>query len=145
MFSRFQVEFCKGRSWEDQNSPSNRRWFPTSLDETLCIDTSWFRYGFDTAYDTVWKEKLVLHMLNTSIPATFIHWIQSFLNDRRGRVQLFDVFSSSWRFTQGLSKGSILAPLLFLFYINDFASLLMMSLSSLRLVKRKMIKLLPSQ
>ena len=37
---------------------------------------------------------------------------------------VFNVFSSSRRFTQGLPQGSILAPLLFLFYINNLASTL---------------------
>ena len=39
---------------------------------------------FSKAYDTVWREKLLLHMLNTGVSPTFIHWIQYFLNDRRG-------------------------------------------------------------
>ena len=61
-------------------------------------------------------------MLNTGIPPTFISWIRSFLNDRSGRVQLFNIFSSSRRFTQGLPQGSILASLLFLCFINDLTS-----------------------
>ena len=76
---------------------------------------------FRKVYDMVWREKLLLHMLNTDIRPAFIRWIRSFLNKRRGRVKLFNVFSSNRRFTQGLPQGSVLAPLLLLFCTNDLA------------------------
>ena len=61
-------------------------------------------------------------MLDAGIPPPFIRWIKSFLNDRRARVQLFNVFSSSRSFTQGLPQGFALAPLLFLFFIKNLSS-----------------------
>ena len=123
MFSQFQAGFCKGWSCEDQITrivqaiEDGFRQRPMQRSVLTLLD-------FSKAYDTVWREKLLLHMLNTGIPPTFIRWIRSFLTDRRGRVQLFNVFSSSCRFTQGLPQGSVLTPLLFLFYINDLTTMI---------------------
>ena len=63
-------------------------------------------------------------MLDTGILSTFIGWIRSFFVDRRARVQFFNVFSSCRRFIQSLSQGFVLAPLLFLFCINNLTFLL---------------------
>ena len=83
MFSRFQASFLKGQSCEDQitriiqvsKDGFQQRLMKRSLSTLL---------DFSKAYDTVWREKLLLHMLNTGVSPTFIHWIQYFLNDRKG-------------------------------------------------------------
>ena len=84
----------------------------------LCIDIFWFhqsiRYGVE-------RKTTASHARHWHSSA-FIRWIWSFFNDRRAHFQLFNVFSSSRRFTQALPEGSVLAPLLFLFYINNLAS-----------------------
>ena len=103
----------------------------------------------------VWSERLLLYMLDTGIPATFIHWIQSFFSDHRAHVELFNVFSSSRYFTQGLPQVSVLTLVRFLFYINNLASSLnndaVIALfaddisSSLQHARKKILRLLPSQ
>ena len=48
----------------------------------------------------------------------------SFLQNRQARVRLHDELSSSKTFHQGLPQGCVLSPLLFIFFINNLAELL---------------------
>ena len=110
---------------------------------------------FSKAYDTVWREKLLLHMLNTGIPPTFIHSIQSFLNTT-GNVSNsstslipVDVLLKVYLKVPVLSHYSSCFTLTIwpprLTTVQLLPSDLMTSLSSPQLVKSKILKLLPSQ
>ena len=119
-FHRLQAGFRRGRCCEDQvlrlvqsiddgfqSKPANRT-------VMALLDLS-------KAYDKVWRDKLLLIMYNKGVPKTLIRWLRCFLNNRLARVNYNNSHSSIRILRQGLPQGSVLAPLLFLFYINTLA------------------------
>ena len=73
---------------------------------------------FSQAFDTVWRQKLIHVLLDNGIPATMVRWIYGFLRNRLARVSFNNKLSKIRRFLHGVPQGSVLAPLLFLFFIN---------------------------
>ena len=74
---------------------------------------------YSKAYDTVWREELLLGMVNKGVPIRMVRWIVSFLRNRQARVRLDGQTGHSWKLKQGLPQGAVLSPLLFLFYIDS--------------------------
>ena len=106
LFSLFQVGFHKSWSCEDQITQIVISKMPNATLRSGTLD-------FSKAYDTVWREKLLSNMLDTGISSAFIRWIWSFFNNRRARVQLFNIFSSS----RYLPKAFLKAPCLLHCYL----------------------------
>ena len=74
MFSRFQVGFRKGQSCEDQITHVVQA-IEDGFQKRPMKHSVLTLLDFSKAYDTVWREKLLLHMLNTGIPSPFIRWV----------------------------------------------------------------------
>ena len=79
---------------------------------------------FSQAFDTVWRQRLLVSMLDLGVPHAYVRWIHQFLCNRQARVKFNGTTSSSRRLHQGVPQGSVLSPLLFIFYINNLAKLL---------------------
>ena len=76
-------------------------------------------FDYSKAFDTVWRERLLIILSEKGIPAKFIRWIAAFLNNRQARVLYGSAMSRSHKIKQGVPQGSVLAPLLFLLFIDE--------------------------
>jgi hypothetical protein len=73
---------------------------------------------FSKAYNKVWWADLLATMLRKGVPVCYVRWIQGFLSNRQARVCLNRAYSRTWAMQEGVSQGSVLALLLFLFVID---------------------------
>ena len=65
-----------------------------------------------------------MNIIEDGVPMIMVRWLFSFFQNREAQVKFNGVLSKSRKFKQGLSQGSVLSPVLFLFYINQLAKIL---------------------
>ena len=121
VFDNQQAGFRKGRGCDDQIGriiQAIQDGFNKKQRSVLVL------LDFSKAYDTVWRERLLMALIEDGVPMIMVRWLYSFFQNRQGKVQFNGVRSKTRKFKQGLPQGSVLSPVLFLFYIIRLAKIL---------------------
>ena len=73
------------------------------------------------AFDTLDHQILIQKLKYYGIKNKTLNWLTSYLTNRKQYVQFNNTQSTLCQISTGVPQGSILGPLLFIIYINDFA------------------------
>ena len=72
------------------------------------------------AYDNVWHDGLLFKMIELGVDRQTMHWINSYLSDRKIRVTIGGCSSAELAVQCGVPQGAVLSPILFNIMLNDF-------------------------
>ncbi len=74
---------------------------------------------FEGAFDNVWRNAILYKLHKAGLRGRLFLYIASFLSDRGIRSLINDYVSGVTASTIGVPQGSVIAPVLFIFFISD--------------------------
>ena len=119
-FSENQFGFIKGKGTEDALLR-----FTTTIYKSLNDNFKTLAIFIDIskAFDSVNHDILLRKLYLAGVRGNQHDWFKSYLNERKQFVKLNNIESNRLIIKKGVPQGSILGPLLFIFFINNLCNL----------------------
>ncbi len=116
LFAPYQSGFRKGRSTMDAVvKVSNEIEKTFKMKQLMNI----VFFDIEKAYDSMWKEGLLIKLNKIGIRGRLYNWVLDFLSERRFRVKVGSEVSEEFEIINGIPQGSVISPVLFNVMIND--------------------------
>jgi len=119
---REQHGFTSGRSCLTNLLETFESW-TKALDEGYGLDVVYLDYR--KAFDSVPHGRLLKKLKGMGINGKLLLWLEDFLVSRLMKVGIRGIYSQLQAVLSGVPQGSMLAPLLFLLFINELPSWIM--------------------
>ena len=100
---------------------------------------------YSKCFDTVCHSKLLYKLSKYGISGSAYKWLESFLVDRTHQVKINDTLSPPASVSSGVPQGTVLGPLLFLYYSADLPNVVLHSSISIYADDTKLYKCIKSE